>query len=58
MWNINPIQIQAISWKTGHAGGGHIWEGEGERGSKEGKNGWATSYTRMNIEFLKLLKSP
>jgi hypothetical protein len=29
-----------------------------ERGSYEGKYGWYTLCTRMNIEFLNLLKSP
>jgi hypothetical protein len=26
---------------------------ENKKGSKEGKYGWCTFYTRMNIEFLK-----
>jgi hypothetical protein len=38
--------------------GGHIWEREGKKGSKEGEYGWCSFYTRMNIEFINLSKSP
>jgi hypothetical protein len=32
--------------------------GRVKEGSQEGESGWCTSYTRMNTEFLNLLKSP
>jgi hypothetical protein len=32
-------------------------EGRVKEGSKEGEYGWCTFHTRMNIEFLNLLKS-
>jgi hypothetical protein len=35
--------------------GGHQWEREDKR-SLKGEYGWCTFYTRMNIEFLNLLK--
>jgi hypothetical protein len=41
-------------WKTGRALTGE----KGKEGSKEGKYGWCTFYTRMNVEFLNLLNSP
>jgi hypothetical protein len=33
-------------------------EGRLKKGNLEGEYSWSTLYTRMNIEFLNLLKSP
>jgi hypothetical protein len=46
-------------YKTGHfRGKGPNGRGRVKEGSKEGEYCLCTFYTRMNIEFLNLLKSP
>jgi hypothetical protein len=55
MWNIDPIQIQAILWKTGHAKRRSLKREGGLKKENKEENiveDWCTSYIRMNIEFL------
>jgi hypothetical protein len=56
----NIILSTAILWKTGHTKGRlHMRGRERERErEREGEYDWCTSYTRMDIEILNLLKSP
>jgi hypothetical protein len=53
--NINAANILKNRLNYGELTNGR---GRVKEGCLESENGWCTFYTRMNIEFLNLLKSP
>jgi hypothetical protein len=53
-WTMNRhLKNEGQAWKTGHANGKSLMVKEG---SKDSKYVWCTLYTRMNTEYLNLLK--